>query len=62
MIRSHRDQGIVAILDSRIASRRYGSIFLESLPPAPVVYNAREVRDWWHNNVGEESPDAPTDP
>ncbi len=47
LIRSQRDQGIVAILDSRIASKRYGRIFLESLPPASVVWNAREVRDWW---------------
>lgn len=47
LIRSKRDQGIVAILDSRIASRRYGKIFLNSLPPAPVVWNAKQARLWW---------------
>jgi ATP-dependent DNA helicase DinG len=47
LIRSKNDRGVVAILDSRIAQKRYGKYFLESLPPAPVVWNARDVRDWW---------------
>lgn len=56
LIRSRRDQGIVAILDSRIASKGYGRTFLDSLPPAPVVWNAREVRAWWRQR--QESLDA----
>lgn len=52
LIRSRNDRGVVAILDSRIASKRYGRYFLESLPPAPVVWNAREVRDWWKERFG----------
>lgn len=47
LIRSRTDQGVVAILDSRIGKKSYGRYFLESLPPAPVVWNAFEVRDWW---------------
>lgn len=36
LIRSARDRGIVAILDNRIVTRRYGRSFLGSLPDAPV--------------------------
>ena len=33
LIRSIDDRGVVAILDSRIVNRRYGSILLNSMPP-----------------------------
>lgn len=48
LIRSRDDIGIVAITDSRIAKKSYGKYFLESLPPAPVVWRAAGVRDWWN--------------
>lgn len=54
LIRSRNDRGVVAILDSRIAKKRYGRYFLDSLPPAPVVWNAREVRDWWRGLSDDE--------
>jgi DNA polymerase-3 subunit epsilon/ATP-dependent DNA helicase DinG len=34
LIRSTADRGVVAILDSRLWTKRYGSYFLRSLPPA----------------------------
>ncbi len=37
LIRGHGDQGVVAILDPRLRTRRYGQRFLEALPPAPLV-------------------------
>jgi ATP-dependent DNA helicase DinG len=33
LIRSHEDRGVVALLDSRAATARYGSFVLRSLPP-----------------------------
>ncbi len=33
LIRTQFDRGVVAILDKRVLSKRYGRIFLESLPP-----------------------------
>ncbi len=33
LIRSTEDRGVVAILDSRIVNKRYGSILLNSIPP-----------------------------
>jgi len=40
LMRRQSDKGIVLILDSRVIKKRYGSIFLNSLPPA-----ARSVKD-----------------
>ncbi|MHC4235635.1 MAG: ATP-dependent DNA helicase [Planctomycetota bacterium] len=37
LIRTSRDHGIVAILDSRVHSRPYGRKFLEALPPCEMV-------------------------
>jgi ATP-dependent DNA helicase DinG len=37
LIRSRSDTGIVVILDSRVKTKRYGKLFLESLPPCRVV-------------------------
>ena len=33
LIRSNEDRGVVAILDSRIVNKRYGSVLLNSIPP-----------------------------
>ncbi len=37
LIRSREDRGLLAVLDSRLHTRPYGRIFLEGLPPWPVV-------------------------
>ena len=37
LIRSRSDTGIVVILDSRVVTKRYGSMFLEALPGCRVV-------------------------
>ena len=36
LIRSHQDRGVVAILDSRVVTKRYGSTFLHSLPDCTI--------------------------
>ena len=36
LIRTARDSGLVCILDNRILTKRYGSMFLKALPDAPV--------------------------
>ena len=46
LIRSLDDRGVVAILDSRIVNKRYGSILLTSMPP------------FWRTNDGEVIKDA----
>lgn len=58
LIRSTSDRGVVAILDSRICSKRYGNYFLKTLPPARVVYNASEVKAWWSATFPEDGPEV----
>jgi ATP-dependent DNA helicase DinG len=36
LIRTAKDRGIVCILDNRILTKRYGKLFLNALPDAPV--------------------------
>jgi len=38
LIRSRHDRGIIVILDNRILRSRYGRVFMESMPAAPVFY------------------------
>ncbi|MEO0324089.1 MAG: ATP-dependent DNA helicase [Myxococcota bacterium] len=47
LIRSQRDRGLVAILDPRIRTRRYGKVFLDSLPDASRCYSLGEARAFW---------------
>jgi ATP-dependent DNA helicase DinG len=44
LIRSTGDRGVLSILDSRIKTKEYGTLFLQSLPPAPVVHKREEIR------------------
>ncbi len=42
LLRSSADRGLMAVLDPRLTTRRYGRVFLDSLPPYRVV---RELED-----------------
>ena len=43
LIRSHRDRGVVIILDKRLISTSYGNIFVSSLPSNLEVINKEDV-------------------
>jgi len=43
LIRKASDRGIMAILDKRILTSRYGGIFLKSLPPIPVIHDMEKI-------------------
>ena len=45
LIRSIDDRGVVAILDSRIVNKRYGSILLNSMPPFFRTSDGKAVRE-----------------
>ena len=45
LIRSIEDRGVVAILDSRIVTKRYGSVLLNSMPPLWRTSDGATVRD-----------------
>jgi DNA polymerase-3 subunit epsilon/ATP-dependent DNA helicase DinG len=51
LIRSASDKGVVAILDRRVLTKKYGRLFLESLPrctllQGPTANLGREVTRW----------------
>ncbi len=43
LIRSRADRGAVVLLDSRVVHKRYGRLFLDSLPPARRLIAARSA-------------------
>jgi ATP-dependent DNA helicase DinG len=48
LLRSRRDRGILAVLDPRLTTRRYGRAFLKSLPPYPVVRDVDGCRKFFN--------------
>ncbi|MBD3305423.1 ATP-dependent DNA helicase [candidate division KSB3 bacterium] len=44
LIRSKQDSGILCILDSRLLTKQYGRLFLESLPRFPIVRDVQAIR------------------
>lgn len=46
LIRSASDRGILAVLDSRLVEKSYGRRFLQSLPPARLVHDLEQVREF----------------
>jgi ATP-dependent DNA helicase DinG len=48
LIRRRDDRGIVAILDSRVVTKAYGRVFLDTLPPGlPRTSALEQVKRWW---------------
>lgn len=47
LIRSKSDRGLVALLDGRAASSRYGSIILNALPPATRITHLDELTEFF---------------
>lgn len=43
LIRTSSDCGLLAVLDTRLVKRRYGRLFLESLPPVPLTNRMEDV-------------------
>ena len=50
LLRHRTDRGVLALLDSRLYSKGYGQRFLESLPPAPVTDDLKQI-DKFFNGV-----------
>ncbi len=43
LIRTRKDKGLMVLFDTRVLSKPYGRIFLESLPPMPVVHGLESL-------------------
>jgi DNA polymerase-3 subunit epsilon/ATP-dependent DNA helicase DinG len=42
LIRRQSDEGIVVVLDKRVLTKRYGQLFLESLPECTVIRQRKD--------------------
>ena len=51
LLRSQEDRGVMAILDSRLCTRRYGRRILEALPPAPLTGSLKDVERFFVSPV-----------
>ncbi len=51
LIRSLEDRGLLMLLDPRIQTKRYGRIFLDSLPPYRISYDITEVEQFFEPGV-----------
>lgn len=47
LIRTQSDRGIVAVLDARLTTKRYGKVFVDSLPKATRFDDLKALRTWW---------------
>jgi ATP-dependent DNA helicase DinG len=54
LIRAKTDRGVVAILDNRLSTKRYGDLVLQSLPPARITRRFQDV----HRFFSREPLDA----
>ena len=50
LMRASSDRGLIAIMDVRLFSKRYGSVFLASLPPSPVVRSMEPVEQFFQDS------------
>jgi ATP-dependent DNA helicase DinG len=46
LIRTRSDRGIVAVLDPRVVSKRYGEVFLRSLPDCAVTTEIKAIAEF----------------
>ena len=62
LLRSRTDRGVLAVLDGRLRTRRYGETFLRSLPPYPVADTLEAVRAFFVGPPGDAEERRPADP
>ncbi len=49
LIRKSTDRGIIAVLDSRIMTSRYGRLFIESMPRLPITHDLSDIDRFFEN-------------
>ena len=49
LMRTSSDKGLLAILDIRLFTKKYGHIFLRSLPPSPLIRELKDVESFFVN-------------
>ena len=59
LIRTGTDFGAVTILDPRIRTKRYGSLFLRSIPTCRRVESLKELQAFFESHRQRSVPEAP---
>lgn len=59
LIRTNTDWGVVAILDSRVITKRYGKTMIESLPRTYIKYGIGDVAEFFRYRQPPDEPPAP---
>ncbi|MFZ1342012.1 ATP-dependent DNA helicase [Thiothrix eikelboomii] len=62
LIRDQEDRGLLMICDARLRTRRYGSVFLESLPRMPRTQKLEVVERFFSQERPLKPPPTPTTP
>lgn len=47
LIRNRADRGLLCILDRRLLTKPYGRIFLQNLPPCPIIQRLEQSKALW---------------
>ena len=58
LIRNQQDKGVLVILDKRILSKRYGRIFLQSLPECRRLQSQEKIRGFLAGKAGASGPET----
>ncbi len=51
LMRSVQDCGMISVMDIRLFSKRYGKVFLRSMPPSPIVREINTVHSFFSQTV-----------
>jgi ATP-dependent DNA helicase DinG len=54
LIRKSSDHGLLSILDNRIVRRKYGKLFLDSLPEIPVSHELSDIATFFQRRVEKD--------
>lgn len=55
LIRDINDRGLLVLCDNRLVNTRYGSVFLNSLPPMPLTRDWHSAEEFIENNLFVET-------
>jgi ATP-dependent DNA helicase DinG len=59
LIRKSTDRGVLSVLDTRLMTRAYGRLFLESLPKIPITHDLSDIDGFFGRDMGvENAPSA----
>lgn len=58
LIRTKSDRGLLALLDVRVRTKRYGRVVLDSLPPWPLLEDLEQARSWYRKHVREKEAEV----